>query len=59
MFDTDNIQKDKARVIKEVCNEEYTKTCQLLVDKKGMIWGLMNQKEGGKVTGITLKGDRS
>ncbi len=56
VFDTDNIQKDKARVIKEVCNEEYTKTCQLLVDKKGMIWGLMNQKEGGKVTGITLKG---
>lgn len=55
VFDADNIKKDHARVIKEVYNEEYTKTCQLLVDKEGMIWGLMNQKRDGAVTGVTLK----
>ncbi|MFR1240367.1 MAG: hypothetical protein ACLSDJ_04250 [Butyricimonas faecihominis] len=56
VFDVDDIKKDKARVIKDIYNEEYTKTCQMLVDKKGMIWGLMNHKEGGKVTGVTFKG---
>lgn len=56
VFDVDDIKKDKARVIKDIYNEEYTKTCQMLVDRKGMIWGLMNQKEGGKVTGVTFKG---
>ena len=55
VFDADNIKKDYARVIKEVYNEEYTKTCQMLIDKEGMIWGLMYQKRSGVVTGITLK----
>lgn len=55
VFDADNIKKDYARVIKEVYNEEYTKTCQMLIDKEGMIWGLMHQKRSGVVTGITLK----
>lgn len=55
VFDADNIKKEQARVVKEVYNEEDTKTCQLLVDKEGMIWGLMNEQEGGRVTGVTLK----
>ena len=55
VFDADNINKEFARVIKDIYNEEDTKTCQMLVDKNGMIWGLMNQKRGGSVTGITLK----
>lgn len=55
VFDADNLKKDYARVIKEVYNEEYTKTCQMLIDKEGMIWGLMYQKRSGVVTGITLK----
>ena len=55
VFDADNIKKEQARVVKEVYNEEDTKTCQLLVDKEGMIWGLMNEQEGGQVTGVTLK----
>lgn len=56
VFDVDNIKKDKARVIKDLYNEEYTKTCQILVDKRGIIWGLMNQREGGEVIGVTFKG---
>jgi len=55
VFDTDNMNKESARIIKEIRNEEDTKTCQMLVDKNGMIWGLMNQKSGASVTGITLK----
>ena len=55
VFDADNINKEFARVIKDIYNEEDTKTCQMLVDKNGMIWGLMNQKRSGSVTGITLK----
>ena len=55
VFDADNIKKEQARVVKDVYNEEDTKTCQLLVDKEGMIWGLMNEQEGGQVTGVTLK----
>lgn len=55
IFDADNIKKEQARVVKDVYNEEDTKTCQLLVDKEGMIWGLMNEQEGGQVTGVTLK----
>lgn len=54
VFDADNIKKDQARVIKEVYNEEYTKTCKMLTDKEGMIWSLINRKEGKTVTGITL-----
>ena len=55
VFDADNIKKEQARVVKDVYNEEDTKTCRLLVDKEGMIWGLMNEQEGGQVTGVTLK----
>lgn len=55
VFDVKAINKASARVIKEVYNEEYTKTCRMLVDKNGMIWGLMNRKEAGAVTGVTLK----
>ena len=52
VFDTDNIKKETARVIKEVRNSENTKTCQMLVDKYKRIWVLMNIQEGNKVNGI-------
>ena len=55
VFDANQINKEYARVIKEVYNEENTKTCLLMIDKNGMIWGLINQKRGGMTTGITLK----
>ncbi len=55
VFDANHINKEYARVIKEVYNEENTKTCLLMIDKNGMIWGLINQKRGGMTTGITLK----
>ena len=55
VFDANHIDKEYARVIKEVYNEENTKTCLLMIDKNGMIWGLINQKRGGMTTGITLK----
>lgn len=56
VFDANKIDKEYARVIKDVYNEEYTKTSQLMLDKHGMIWALMYQKRSGAVTGITLKG---
>ena len=55
VFDANHIDKEYARVIKEVYNEENTKTCLLMIDKNGMIWGLINQKRGGMTTGLTLK----
>lgn len=55
VFDANNIKKDYARIVKEVYNEEYTKTCRMLLDKEGMVWGLMYQKRSGTVTGVTLK----
>lgn len=55
VFDADNIKKEAARVIQEVKNEEYTKTCRMLKDKNGMIWVLMNQKRNGAVVGVSLK----
>ena len=54
VFDTDNIKKEAARVIKEVRNDEITKTCKMLIDKNGKIWALTNQQEGNKPTGIKL-----
>ena len=56
VFDANNINKEYARVIKDIYNEEYTKTCRMLIDKDGIIWGLMYQKRSGVVTGVTLKG---
>lgn len=56
VFDANNINKEYARVIKDIYNEEYTKTCRMLIDKDGIIWGLMHQKRSGVVTGVTLKG---
>lgn len=54
IFDANRIVKEEARLLREVHNEEYTKTCRMLKDKHGMIWALMNLKQGNKVTGIVL-----
>ena len=54
VFDTDDIAAEKARLLQEVRNEEYTKTCRLLKDKNGMVWALTNSKNGNRVAGITL-----
>lgn len=54
VFDTDNIKKEAARVIKEVKNDEITKTCKMLIDKNGNIWALMNTQAGNGITGIKL-----
>lgn len=54
VFDVNNIKGDAARVIRDVKNEENTKTCMMLVDKNEKIWALMNEKENGTVTGISL-----
>lgn len=54
VFDVNNIKKEAARVIKEVKNDEITKTCKMLVDKNGKIWALMNEKKGNEFTGIVL-----
>ena len=54
VFDADNIKVEEARLIKDVFNEEYTKTCRMLKDKDGMIWALMNRKQGGRTTGLYL-----
>ena len=54
VFDADRIITEEARLIREVYNEEYTKTCRMLKDKHGYIWALMNRKQGGRTTGITL-----
>ena len=56
VFDLNDISADNARLIPDARNEEGTKTCRLLVDKEGMVWALTHQKEGGRVTGITLVG---
>ena len=55
VFDFDHIDRSHARVIKEVYNEEVTKTCKMLKDKNGYIWALMNEREKNRVTAILLK----
>ncbi len=54
VFDANRIVKEEARLLREVYNEEYTKTCRMLKDKHGKLWALMNRKQGGKVVGIVL-----
>lgn len=54
VFDVNNIKKEAARVIREVKNDEITKTCKMLVDKNGKIWALMNEKNGNEFAGIVL-----
>lgn len=55
VFDFDHIDREHARVIKDVYNEEVTKTCKMLKDKDGYIWALMNEREKNRVTAILLK----
>lgn len=55
VFDVDRIDKEHARVIREVYNEEITKTCKMLTDKNGMIWALMNESQNHKPSAILLK----
>ena len=54
VFDADNVTTDEARLIRDVYNEEYTKTCRMLKDKNGRIWALMHRKQGGRTTGVVL-----
>lgn len=54
VFDANRIVKEEARLLREVYNEEYTKTCRILKDKHGKLWVLMNRKQGNKVAGIVL-----
>lgn len=54
VFDANRIVKEEARLLRDVYNEEYTKTCRMLKDKHGKLWALMNRKQGGKVVGIVL-----
>lgn len=54
VFDIDNINKEAVRVIKEVSNDEITKTCKMLIDKNGKIWALMNVRNNDKISGIDL-----
>ena len=54
VFDADNVNADESRLIRDVYNEEYTKTCRMLKDKNGQIWALMHRKQGGQTTGVTL-----
>ena len=42
VFDADNVTTDEARLIRDVYNEEYTKTCRML------------SKQGGRTTGVVL-----
>ena len=55
VFDLDKINEEDSRQIKEVYNEEVTKTCKLLKDRDDKIWALMNDKEKNRPTGILLK----
>lgn len=55
VFDTNNLTQEGSRVIREVYNDEITKTCKMLKDKKGRIWALMNGHDNTRITGILLK----
>ena len=54
VFDADNVNADDSRLIRDVYNEEYTKTSRMLKDKNGQIWALMHRKQGGQTTGVIL-----
>ena len=54
VFDADNVNADDSRLIRDVYNEEYTKTSRMLKDKNGQIWALMHRKQGGTTTGVIL-----
>lgn len=54
VFDINNINKESARIIHDVRNDESTKTCKMLVDKSQKIWVCMNELEAGKITGISF-----
>lgn len=54
VFDADNVNADYARLIRDIYNEEYTKTCRMLKDKNGRIWALMHRKQGSRTTGVVL-----
>lgn len=54
VFDINKINKESARIIKEVRNDESTKTCKMLVDKSRRIWVCMNETEAGIITGISF-----
>lgn len=57
VWDFDDISRQGARIIKEVKNDEITKTCKMLKDKNGYIWALMNERKPNtsKYTAILLK----
>lgn len=54
VFDVNNIKKEATRVIRDIKNEENTKTCRMLVDRHNKIWALMNVRENNEVTSISL-----
>lgn len=54
VFDVNNIRKEATRVIRDIKNEENTKTCRMLVDRHNKIWALMNVRENNEVTSISL-----
>ena len=54
VFDADHVTADEARFIRNIHNEEQTKTCRMLKDKNGDIWALTNNREGSRIAGVTL-----
>ena len=54
VFDADHVTADEARFIRDIHNEEQTKTCRMLKDKNGDIWALTNNREGSRIAGVTL-----